>query len=151
MSNINVVVIEGNLTKAAELSHWTDGTPYCKFTIANNESYKDQNGQWQDVPSFFECMCKGPYAESMTKHLLKGRRITVYGRLKQTKWSDEQGNKHFNIVVKVSEISLAPFGNNSFRPNVNNQSQQQSSENYEPESYGPPPAEDNYSDSGIPF
>jgi len=110
MSNINQVCIEGNLTRAAELSHWQDGKPYCRFTIASNESYKDQNGQWQDVTSFIDCMCTGNYAESMSKHLLKGRRLTVTGRLKQQRWTDDAGNKHYNIFVKVRDISLAPGG-----------------------------------------
>ena len=70
MSNINNVVIEGNLVKAAELSRWNDGTPYCRFTIANNESYKDKDGNWTDITSFFDCMLRGNYGESMSKHLL---------------------------------------------------------------------------------
>lgn len=116
MANINVVIAEGNLTRAAELSRWSDGTPYCRFTIANNESYRDRNGQWQDIPSFIDCLCRGSYAEAMAKHLLKGRRITVTGRLKQQVWTDSQGNRRTSVIVKVSEISLAPFGNASFRP-----------------------------------
>ena len=121
MATINSVIVEGNLVRAAELSRWGDGTPYCRFTVASNESYKDQNGQWQDIPSFIDCLCKGPYAESMAKHLLKGRRITVQGRLKQQRWTDDAGNKKSAIVVKVSEISLAPFGNNNFRPSQEQQ------------------------------
>ena len=108
MANINVVVIEGNLTKAAELSRWQDGTPYIRFTIANNEYYKNQNGEYDSIASFIDCQCKGAYAETMSKHLLKGRRITVTGRLKQHRWKDEQGLSHSAIVVKVSEISLTP-------------------------------------------
>lgn len=113
MANINVVVIEGNLVKAAELSRWSDGTPYIRFTIANNEFYKDSSEKYNSIPSFIDCQCKGPYAESMSKHLLKGRRISVFGRLKQQRWTDENGLKHSAIVVKVSEISLLPNGNNS--------------------------------------
>lgn len=151
MSNINFTVIEGNLTKAAELSRWNDGTPYCKFTLANNESYKDKDGNWIDIPSFFDCVCKGAYAESMHKHLLKGRRITVTGRLKQSRWKDEGGTNHSAVIIKVQEISLAP-GN--FQPK---EQQQGGAPNIKPadyqqmdEDYGPPP-EDNYQDSDIPF
>lgn len=108
MSNINTVVIEGNLVKAAELSRWNDGTPYCRFTIANNESYKDKDGNWIDIPSFIDCMAKGSYAEAMSKHLLKGRRVTVSGRIKQNRWKDESGNTRSAIIIKVQEISLAP-------------------------------------------
>ena len=108
MGNINRVIIEGNLTKSAELGHWTNGTAYCRFTIANNESYKDDAGNWVDIPSFFDCIMKGNYAEAMHKHLLKGRHITVEGRLKQNKWKDENGNSKFAIIIKVDEVSLAP-------------------------------------------
>ena len=121
MANINSVVVEGNLVKAADLSRWSDGTPYIRFTIANNEYYKNENGEYESIPSFIDCQCKGPYAEAMAKHLLKGRRITVIGRLKQQRWTDDQGNKHSAIVVRVNEISLSPFGNSSFRPSEESQ------------------------------
>ena len=134
MATINSVIVEGNLVKAAELSRWSDNTPYCRFTIASNESYKDQNGQWQDLPSFIDCLVKGAYAESMAKHLLKGRRVTVQGRLKQQRWTDTAGTKRTAIVVKVTEISLSPFGTNNFRPAQEQQSPSDYVEN-EPESY----------------
>lgn len=115
MANINQVVLEGNLTAAAVLSRWGDGTPYVRFTIANNEYYK-RDGRYESVPSFIDCIVKGPYAESMAKHLLKGRHLSVTGRLKQNRWQDDQGNRHSAVVVKVSEISLAPAGNGSMHP-----------------------------------
>lgn len=121
MAMINAVIVEGNLTKSAELSHWGDGTAYCRFTLANNEYYKKENGEYESIPSFIDCQCKGAYAEAMSKHLLKGRRITVFGRLKQQRWTDEQGNKHAAMVVRVSEISLAPFGTNNFKPSDDSQ------------------------------
>lgn len=52
MSNLNYVVVEGHLTKAAELSHFADGTPYCNFSIACNETFKNQNGEYENIPSF---------------------------------------------------------------------------------------------------
>lgn len=154
MSNINTVVIEGNLVKAAELSRWNDGTPYCRFTIANNESYKDSAGNWVDITSFFDCMLRGNYGESMSKHLLKGRRVTVTGRLKQNRWKDEAGNNHSAILIKVQEVSLAPGsfqpkeeklqnGAPSFKP-VNQENYEQAPADYEP-------AEEVFEDSGIPF
>lgn len=156
MSNINQVWLEGNLTKAAELSRWNDGTPYCRFTIANNESYKDKDGNWVDIPSFFDCIIKGNYGESMHKYLLKGRRVSVVGRLKQNKWKDENGVTKTAIVIKVNEVSFAP-GN--FQPKT--EQQHSAAPNFkpfnkpdasyeEPADYGPSPAED-YEDSGILF
>lgn len=108
MGNINIAVVEGNLTRAAELSFWSDGTPYCKFTVANNESWKTAEGNYESIPSYIDCLLKGKYAESMSKYLTRGRRITVTGRLKQQSWTADDGQKHSRIVIKVSEISLAP-------------------------------------------
>ncbi len=133
--NINHVIVEGNLTQSAELSRWTDGTPYIKFTIAHNDSYKNKDtGVWQSIPSFFDCQCKGPYAEAMSKHLLKGRRISVEGKLKQQSWTGDDGARHSRVIIRVENISLAPFGNNSFRPS---EETQQAAESYQmpPENY----------------
>lgn len=147
MANINSVVVEGNLVKAADLSHWGDGTAYIRFTIANNEYYKNENGEYESIPSFIDCQCKGAYAEAMAKHLLKGRRITVIGRLKQQRWTDDQGTKHSAMVVRVNEISLSPFGNNSFRPNEESQQNEtRRTEKIETESYQ---AQDDYYDGAM--
>lgn len=107
MANINSVILEGNLVKAAELSFWSDGTPYCKFTIANNEYYKEKDGNYTGIPSYIDCLVKGNFARVMSEHLHKGRRIIVSGRLKQQTWQSEDGQKHSKIVIKVAEISLS--------------------------------------------
>ena len=156
MGNINRVVVEGNLTQSAELSRWTDGTPYIRFTIAYNDSYKNkQTGEWDSIPSFFDCQCKGAYAEAMSKHLLKGRRISVEGKLKQQTWTDDQGRKLSRVIIRVENISLAPFGNNSFRPSEAAQQAaeaQQNKYNYQstPDSYDDASMFDDQSEE-IPF
>lgn len=91
----------------------------------------------------------------MHKHLLKGRRVTVQGRLKQNKWKDDNGNSKFAVIIKVDEVSLAP---GSFQPKEEGQqggapsfkpANQQSYEQTPAEYY--PPVDENYSDSEIPF
>lgn len=124
MSNLNVVVIEGNLVKAAELSHWNDGTPYCNFTLANNETYKQQDGTYNSIASFFDCALKGAYAETMAKYLLKGRGCKVVGRLKQQRW-EKDGQKYSRILIKVDELHLNPVHNADGSQQAQQQSYQQ--------------------------
>lgn len=130
MANINFVVLEGNLTKAAELSFWNDGTPYCKFTIANNEYYKDKDGNYKGIPSYIDCLCKGNYAKAMSEHLFKGRRVIVSGRLKQQTWQSEDGLKHSRIVLKVAEISLQNNGQNQTQKENYSQPQENQNDNF---------------------
>lgn len=108
MSNLNVTVLEGHLVKNAELGYFSDQSAYCNFSIANNESYKNQNGEYENIPSFFDCSIKGKYAETMCKNLLKGRGITIVGRLKQSRW-EKDGQKYSRVYIKVQEIHLSPM------------------------------------------
>ena len=130
MGNVNSVIIEGNLVKSAELRRWNDGTPYCSFSIANNEYFKKSDGYYGNVTSYFDCMIKGNYGESMSRHLLKGRRCTVIGRLKQNSWTDETGLKHSRVFVKVGEISLGAIPGEKKDNAFQNYSQEESQQDY---------------------
>lgn len=148
MSDLNKVIIEGRLVKSADLSHFGDGTPYCNFTIGNNETYKDQNGEYQSIGSFFDCQMKGNYAEKMCKHLLKGRGLRVVGRLKQLKWEDEVGNKFSRVVIKVEEVHLNPQNTSGATDNGTNISKVKPLEEPPEDSYIP---FDDGSGEEIPF
>lgn len=142
MSNLNCVVLEGHLTKQAEMGYFQDQTPYCNFSIAVNDSWKNPNGEYESIASFIECTMKGKYAEAMCKHLTKGRALRVLGRLKQNRWQKD-GQNYSKLIVKVQEIYLSPLNNNQesgnySKPNYQNNSNQnyQASQNYE--SYSEP-------------
>lgn len=110
MSDLNILVIEGHLTKSASIGFWGDGTPYCSFSIGNNESYKKSNGEYENIPSFFDCIIKGNYANSIGPKLIKGRGIRIVGRLKQSRW-EKDGQKFSKVVIKVHEVKLSPVAN----------------------------------------
>lgn len=134
MSNMNIVAIEGHLVRAAESSYFQDGTPYCNFSIANNESYKKADGSWENIPSYFDCTMKGKYAEAMAKHLLKGRSVRVVGRLKQQRW-EKDGQKFSRVVIKVQELYLSPLQNNEGSANYQQNYQQNNAPEKEPQDF----------------
>lgn len=132
MSNLNCVILEGHLTKQAEMGYFQDQTPYCNFSIAVNDSWKNQNGEYENIASFIECTMKGKYAESMCKHLVKGRALRVLGRLKQQRWNKD-GQNFSKIVVRVQEIYLSPLSNQdggNYQKPVNNSGYQAPQQNY---------------------
>lgn len=102
----NLVVIHGNLTRAAELKYWDNQTAYCEFSLAVNESYKDkQTGEWKDIPSYFDCTLRGKGAEVFVKSLTKGRGVTVTGSLKQNRW-ESNGQKFSRVIIKVENLDF---------------------------------------------
>lgn len=103
MKHLNVTIIEGNLTKNAELSYFDNQSAYCNFSVANNDGYMDQQGNWVDMVSYFDCQIKGKYAEAMAKHLVKGRAVKVVGKLKQQRW-EKDGQKFSRIIIRVDSL-----------------------------------------------
>jgi Single-strand binding protein family len=43
MNNLNSILIEGNLVKDPELSYTSKGTAVCKFTVACNRAFKQDD------------------------------------------------------------------------------------------------------------
>ncbi|MCQ2088167.1 MAG: single-stranded DNA-binding protein [Bacilli bacterium] len=114
MSDTNVNVIEGRLVKAAELKFANNGRAICTFTIANNKSWKNTNDEWVEKVSFFDCVIYGKYGESMSKHLSKGRAVTVVSRLTQDRW-DKDGHQMSRVYLEVTDLKLGlkPNGSSS--------------------------------------
>ena len=55
MSDLNQVYLQGRLTKSAELTTLSTGTPLVRLSLAVNKSIKDKAGHWNQVTSFFDC------------------------------------------------------------------------------------------------
>lgn len=108
MSELNSVILEGHLTKNAELSFLQTGTAICKFSIANNKSKKNTAGEYESIASFFDAELWGPYAQSMSPHLTKGRHIAITGKLAQDRW-EKDGQKFSRVKIVVDELRLFPL------------------------------------------
>jgi single-strand DNA-binding protein len=81
-SNINRVVLTGNLTADPELRATPAGTSVCSLRIASTARRKDAvSGEWVDVPNYFNVTVWGGQGASAARHLSKGRAVAIDGRL----------------------------------------------------------------------
>jgi len=102
-SNVNVVVITGNLTKDPELRSTGGGTPVCELRVAVNSRRKDgQSGQWVDKPNYFDVVVWGAQGENCANYLAKGRPIAVEGRLDWREWEAKDGSGKRQAVQIVA-------------------------------------------------
>ena len=91
-SNVNVVVITGNLTRDPELRHTGGGTAVCELRVAVNSRRKDGNtGEWMDKPNFFDVVVWGAQGENCATYLQKGRPVAIEGRLDWREWEAKEG------------------------------------------------------------
>src|SRR3954466_10074255 len=94
-SNINRVIITGNLTSDPELRSLPSGTSVCKLRVAVNTRRKDgQSGEWRDFPNYFDVTVWGAQGENCARYLSKGRGVGVDGRLEWREWQDKETGKN---------------------------------------------------------
>jgi single-strand DNA-binding protein len=92
-SNVNVVVITGNLTRDPELRHIGGGTAVCELRVAVNSRRKDgQTGEWVDKPNYFDVTVWGAQGENCATYLAKGRPVAIEGRLDWSEWEAKDGS-----------------------------------------------------------
>jgi single-strand DNA-binding protein len=102
-SNVNVVVITGNLTQDPELRHTGGGTAVCELRVAVNSRRKDgQTGEWVDKANYFNVTVWGAQGENCANYLSKGRPVAVEGRLDWREWEAKDGSGKRQAVQIVA-------------------------------------------------
>lgn len=92
-SNINVVVITGNLTKDPELRSTGGGTSVCELRVAVNSRRKSgATGEWEDKPNYFNVTVFGAQGDNCANYLSKGRPVAIEGRLDWREWDAKDGS-----------------------------------------------------------
>ena len=108
MSNINRVVLSGNLTRSPELKTTPGGMAVLQMGIAVNGRRKNsQTGQWEDVPNYFDLTMFGNRAQAVSQYLDKGTKVMVDGELRWRSWQDQNGQNRSKVEVIVNEIEFA--------------------------------------------
>ena len=106
-SNINVVVLTGNLAADPELRNLPSGTPVCKLRIASNTRRKDAStGQWVDNPNYFDVTVWGAQGENCARYLAKGRPVAIDGRLEWREWHAPDGGKRQAVEIVANSVQF---------------------------------------------
>jgi single-strand DNA-binding protein len=106
-SNINRVIITGNLTKDPD--HRTlssSGNSVCSLRVACNGRRRNSEGVWEDAPNFFDVTVWGAQADNCQKYLRKGRGVAIDGRLQWREWTDQQGNKRQSVDIVAENVQF---------------------------------------------
>jgi single-strand DNA-binding protein len=106
-SNINRVIITGNLTADPELRSLPSGTSVCKLRVAVNTRRKDgASGEWQDKPNYFDVTVWGAQGENSARYLSKGRGVAIDGRLEWREWTSQEGQKRQSVEIVADSVQF---------------------------------------------
>ncbi len=106
-TNINRVILTGNLTRDPELRSLPSGTSVCSLRVAVNTRRKDgQTGEWIDKPNYFSVTVWGAQGDNCARYLSKGRPVAIDGRLEWREWEAKEGGKRESIEIIADSVQF---------------------------------------------
>ncbi|QDQ03173.1 single-stranded DNA-binding protein [Lysinibacillus fusiformis] len=136
---INRTVLVGRLTKDPELCYTPNGIASCRFMVAVNRTFSNQQGEKE--ADFISCQAWRKQAENLANFMRKGNLIGVEGRIQTGSYEGQNGQRVYTTDVVADSVQfLEPRSN----PQQQGGSQSQQSYNNQP-SYGSGQPQQQYS------
>jgi single-strand DNA-binding protein len=105
MSDTNVTVMSGRVTRDCELRYTQNSNAVASLSIACNRKSGDQ-----EKTVYMDIKIWGKRAETLSEYLKKGRYIVVTGPIEEDSWDDSNGNKRTKKILVAETINLVPRG-----------------------------------------
>jgi single-strand DNA-binding protein len=105
MNQQNLIILEGNACRDAEIKNTASGALIGKMSIAVNRFFKSGEGFEKEV-SFFDVDCFGEVAKLCGEKVRKGDEVRVTGRLKQSRWTQD-GVSRSAVIIVAERVEFA--------------------------------------------
>jgi len=104
--SINSVCLSGNLGRDPELRTTAAGGNLLTFSIAVNDRVKDSStGEWKDYTNWVDVVVFGNRAESLSRILTKGMKVTINGKIRYSSW-EKDGQTRSKIEVIANDVDI---------------------------------------------
>jgi len=109
--SINKVILVGRLGRDPELKYTASGTPFCRFSMATDDSWTDKgSGERTERTEWHNIVVWDKLAEICNNYLTKGRIVYIEGRLQTREWDDQEGNKRKTTEIRARDMVLLGGG-----------------------------------------
>jgi len=163
---MNKVILIGHLGNDPDVRYSQSGSAIANISLATQERRKNQNGEWQKYPEWHRVKFFGKLAEVVGEHLKKGQQISIVGKLRSNKYTDQDGVERRSTDIIADEMEMLGGGKDDRHASESSRKPRQQStaasgrtansgEAYrrakEGQSAPPPPPQDDFDDDDIPF
>jgi single-strand DNA-binding protein len=102
---LSKIQIIGNLGRDPELRYTPSGRPVASFTVAVNQSTKNQqSGEWIESTDWFRVSLWGERGERAAENLRKGSRVFVDGRFRTREYEANDGQKRISLDITADTV-----------------------------------------------
>ena len=102
--SLNKALLIGNLTRDPELRYTPKGNPVCSFSIATNSSWKDAEGNAQEIAEFHNIVAWNKLAEICSQILKTGMKVYI-GRI-GTRVSRKRRKLNIENAIRSALVEL---------------------------------------------
>jgi single-strand DNA-binding protein len=104
---INKAVIVGTLGQDPEIRYAQNGNAVVSIRVATNEFWKNrETGEAQQRTEWHRIVMFGKLGEIASQYLKKGSQACFEGKIKTSKWQDENGNNRYTTEIVASEMTM---------------------------------------------
>src|SRR5437762_9710711 len=105
--SVNKVILVGRLGRDPELKYTANGVPFCRFSMATDDSWNDKNsGERQERTEWHNIVVWDRLAEICNQYLTKGKLVYIEGALQTREWDDQDGNKRKTTETRARDMVL---------------------------------------------
>lgn len=101
---INRVVLVGRLTKDPELRYTPNGIASCRFTVAVNRTFQNQQGDRE--ADYISCVAWRKQAENLANFMKKASLIGLEGRIQTGSYEGQDGKRVYTTDVVADSIQF---------------------------------------------
>lgn len=101
---MNQVQLVGNLTRDPEGGTTQSGIAYCRFTVACQRRFANQQGVRE--ADFISCVAWRQTAEFIQRYFSKGSRIGLVGSIQTGSYTAQDGSKRYTTEVLVDNVEF---------------------------------------------
>jgi single-strand DNA-binding protein len=136
-NGLNKVMLIGNLGKDPETKFTEKGSSYCRFSLATNESYKNDKGEKVERTEWHDIVAWKKLGELCQTYLKKGSKIYAEGKLQSYSY-EKEGVKKKSWSVVLNDFAMLDSKPKDQSANI-------------PDTNTNHPAETNSGDDDLPF
>jgi single-strand DNA-binding protein len=103
---VNKVELIGNLGRDPEIRTTQGGKKIATLSLATSENWKDQHsGEWRERTEWHRVVIFNEgLAKVAEKHLEKGMKVRIEGKLRTRKWEDQSGQDRYSTEIHIENF-----------------------------------------------
>ena len=96
---MNQVTLYGNVSADPEMRKTKNGTSVATFSLATNESWRDDKGEKHENTEWHNIVIFGKQAEFAEMIIQKGTAVLISGKIRTRSWEKDDGTKAYRTEI----------------------------------------------------